>query len=181
MEHSGNLFTSTAEAALWPASGYGVVLLFNSGSPMMLDQIAIVHGVFDIIEGTAPPASGPRLAARIDTALAVLTLVTLALGVSGVVRAGRRPIGASGADDLVAGFLDCLGHVDLRYGLVGLDGQPTGLDVDLNSGDAWDLGHLSGDQASAVVARHATDAVVGACHFDLLVWYPLWVPVQDIP
>ena len=89
VEHSGNLFTFTAEAALWPASGYGVVLLFNSGSPMMLDQIAIVHGVFDIIEGTAPPASGPRLAARIDTALAVLTLVTLALGVSGVVRAGR--------------------------------------------------------------------------------------------
>ena len=89
MEHSGNLFTFTAEAAVWPASGYGVVLLFNSGSPMMLDQIAIVHGVFDIIEGTAPPAGGPRLAARIDTALAVLTLVTLALGVSGVVRAGR--------------------------------------------------------------------------------------------
>ena len=50
---------------LWPASGYGVVLLFNAGSPMMLDQIGIVHGVFDIVEGTAPPAKGPGLAATL--------------------------------------------------------------------------------------------------------------------
>jgi CubicO group peptidase (beta-lactamase class C family) len=89
LEHSGNLFTFTAEEALWPVSGYGVVLLFNSGSPMMLDQTAIVHGVFDIIEGTTPPASGPHLATRLDTVLAVLSLVTVALGISGVIRAGR--------------------------------------------------------------------------------------------
>jgi CubicO group peptidase (beta-lactamase class C family) len=89
VEHSGNLFTFTAEAALWPASGYGVVLLFNSGSRMMLDQTAIVHGVFDIIEGSTPPASGPSMAAKIDTALAVLTLAALALGGCGVVRARR--------------------------------------------------------------------------------------------
>jgi len=65
------------------------VLLFNSGSPMMLDQTEIVHGVFDIIEGSTPPASGPSMAARIDTVLAVLTLAALALGGCGVVRAGR--------------------------------------------------------------------------------------------
>jgi hypothetical protein len=88
VEHSGSLFTFTSEQALWPGSGYGVALLFNSGSPMMLDQTAIVHGVFDIIEGTAPPASGPHLAARLDTILAVLTLAALALGTAGVVRAG---------------------------------------------------------------------------------------------
>ena len=55
VEHSGTLFTFTAEEAIWPGSGYGVVLLFNAGSPMMLDQTAIVHGVFDIIEGTTRP------------------------------------------------------------------------------------------------------------------------------
>jgi hypothetical protein len=65
------------------------VLLFNAGSPMMLDQIAIVHGVFDIVEGTTPPARGPRSAVRLDTALALLTLTALALGASGVVRARR--------------------------------------------------------------------------------------------
>jgi CubicO group peptidase (beta-lactamase class C family) len=89
LEHSGNLFTFTSEEALWPASGYAVVLLFNSGSPMMLDQTAIVHGVFDIIEGRTPPASGPHAAARIDTVLAVLTLTALTLNASGVARAGR--------------------------------------------------------------------------------------------
>ncbi len=89
VEHSGSLFTFTSEEALWPATGYGVVLLFNAGSPMMLDQIAIVHGVFDIIEGTTPPASGPHLALRLDTILALLTLAALALGAGGVVRAGR--------------------------------------------------------------------------------------------
>ena len=67
VEHSGTLFTFTAEEAIWPGSGYGVVLLFNAGSPMMLDQTAIVHGVFDIIEGTTPPASGPHLATTLDT------------------------------------------------------------------------------------------------------------------
>ena len=89
LEHSGSLFTFTAEEALWPASGYGVVLLFNAGSPMMLDQIAIEHGVFDIVEGTTPPARGPRSAERLDTTLALLTLAAMALGASGVVRARR--------------------------------------------------------------------------------------------
>ncbi len=89
LEHSGSLFTYTAEEALWPASRYGLVLLFNAGSPMTLDQIAIVHGVFDIVEGTTPPARGPRAAERLDTALALLTLTALGLGIAGVVRAGR--------------------------------------------------------------------------------------------
>jgi CubicO group peptidase (beta-lactamase class C family) len=89
VEHSGSLFTFTSEEALWPASGYGVVLLFNTGSPMMLDQIAIVHGVFDIIEGHAPPFSGPHLATRLDTVLAALTLTALVLGGFGLARAGR--------------------------------------------------------------------------------------------
>jgi CubicO group peptidase (beta-lactamase class C family) len=89
LEHSGSLLTFTSEEAIWPESGYGVVLLFNAGSPMMLDQIAVVHGVFDIVEGTAPPSSGPHLAATLDTVLAALTLAALTLGAWGVVRSGR--------------------------------------------------------------------------------------------
>jgi hypothetical protein len=89
LDHSGSLFTFTSEEALWPHSGYGVVLLFNAGSPMMLDQTAIVHGVFDIVEGHAPPSSGPHLATRLDTGLAALTLTALVLGGFGVARAGR--------------------------------------------------------------------------------------------
>jgi hypothetical protein len=82
LEHSGSLFTFTSEEALWPHSGYGVVLLFNAGSPMMLDQTAIVHGVFDIVEGHAPPSSGRHLATRLDCGLAALTLTALLLAVT---------------------------------------------------------------------------------------------------
>ena len=61
LDHSGSLFTYTAEEAIWPGSGYGVALLFNAGSPMLLDQTAIAHGVFDIIEGkTRPRAAHTR-------------------------------------------------------------------------------------------------------------------------
>ena len=101
LDHSGSLLTFTSEEALWPASGYGVVLLFNAGSPMMLDQTAIVHGVFDIIEGT-PPSSGPRLAATLDTVLAAVTLGALTLGACGVVRAGRWARRRRGAPLLAA-------------------------------------------------------------------------------
>ena len=88
VEHSGSLFTFTSQEAFWPDTGYGVVLLFNSGSPMAMDQNAIVHGVFDIIEGTTPPADGPSLAHRVDLSLGALTVLALALGTRGVVRAG---------------------------------------------------------------------------------------------
>lgn len=89
LEHSGSLFTYTAEQAVWPRTHYGVVLLFNAGSPMMLDQISITHGVFDIVEGATPPTAGPHVTSRVDTVLAVLSLAVLALGVSGTVRARR--------------------------------------------------------------------------------------------
>jgi CubicO group peptidase (beta-lactamase class C family) len=89
LEHSGNLHTFTSEQAIWPETRYGVVLLFNAGSPMILDQNAIVHGVFDIVEGTTPPSSGPHLATRLDSGLAVLTIVALTLGAFGVARARR--------------------------------------------------------------------------------------------
>ncbi|HEX8487054.1 MAG TPA: serine hydrolase domain-containing protein [Propionibacteriaceae bacterium] len=90
LEHSGNLLNFTSQAAVWPASGYGVVLLFNAGSPMMLNQIAITHGLFDLIEGTAPPSDWSRLTATMDTVLAAATLGALTLGGCGVARAGRR-------------------------------------------------------------------------------------------
>jgi len=55
----------------------------------LLDQNAIVHGVFDIIEGTDRPSNGPGLAATLDAVLAVATLAALSLGALGVARAGR--------------------------------------------------------------------------------------------
>jgi CubicO group peptidase (beta-lactamase class C family) len=88
VEHSGSLFTFTSQEAFWPGTGYGVVLLFNSGSPLAMDQNAIVHGVFDIIEGTTPPSDGPNLTRRADLVLGALTVLALLLGGLGLVRAG---------------------------------------------------------------------------------------------
>ena len=45
LEHSGNLLTFSAYQAVLPQSGYGIALLFNSGSPFLRDQTAIFRGV----------------------------------------------------------------------------------------------------------------------------------------
>jgi CubicO group peptidase (beta-lactamase class C family) len=89
IEHSGSLLSFSAEQAIWPRSGYGVALLFNSGSAFLLDQLPIVHGVFDILEGRQPPSGAPSLALRLDAVLALLTVTALTLGARGAVRAGR--------------------------------------------------------------------------------------------
>jgi hypothetical protein len=86
LEHSGSLFTFTSEQAIWPGTGYGVVLLFNSGSPMVLDQTAIAHDVFDIIEGTTPRTSTSPTTTP-DLVLGALSLLALTLGTVGAVRA----------------------------------------------------------------------------------------------
>jgi CubicO group peptidase (beta-lactamase class C family) len=89
VEHSGSLLNFSSQQALWPKSGYGVVLLFNSGSAFLLDQLPIVHGVFDIVDGREPPSGGTPLALRLDAALALLTVTALTLGARGAVLAGR--------------------------------------------------------------------------------------------
>jgi CubicO group peptidase (beta-lactamase class C family) len=89
LEHSGSLFTFSAYEAVWPESGCGVALLFNGGSGLLLDQTAIAHGVFDIVEGNEP---GPPSANRtfwLDAVLALLTLTALILGALGMRHAGR--------------------------------------------------------------------------------------------
>jgi CubicO group peptidase (beta-lactamase class C family) len=85
--HTGNLLTFSAFQAVLPDSGYGVVLMFNSGSARTLDQADLFEGVIDLVTGTPGTPDGLSLsAATVDLLLAVLTLAVLALGVIGVVR-----------------------------------------------------------------------------------------------
>jgi CubicO group peptidase (beta-lactamase class C family) len=92
-EHTGNVLTYTAYQVVLPETGYGVAVLLNSGSGLMLDETGIFHGVRDIIDGTdatpAGPAEAPYSAGTIDAILAILTLAVLLLGVRGVLRARR--------------------------------------------------------------------------------------------
>jgi hypothetical protein len=92
LEHTGSLATYSAYMEVVPDSGYGVVLLLNAGSGLLLDQMGIFYGVRDIVEGTDTTPSGPAgatlSATRLDLILGVLTVVVLLLGIRGVVRAG---------------------------------------------------------------------------------------------
>jgi CubicO group peptidase (beta-lactamase class C family) len=88
--HSGNLVTFSAYQAVLPESGYGIALLFNSGSPFLRDQTAIFYSVLDLVEGTDPTSSRPRVTtATLDALLGCLTVLVLALGAHGALAARR--------------------------------------------------------------------------------------------
>jgi CubicO group peptidase (beta-lactamase class C family) len=93
LDHTGSLLTYNSYMEIVPDSGYGVVVLLNAGSGLMLDQTGIFYGVRDIVEGTnlTPPGpAGTRYnTTTLDRILGLLTLTVLLLGTSGVLRARR--------------------------------------------------------------------------------------------
>jgi hypothetical protein len=93
LEHTGSLLTWSSYMEIVPDSGYGVVVLLNSGSGLMLDQTGIFYGVRDIVEGTnltpPGPAGAKYNATTLDRVLGLLTLAVLLLGARGVLRARR--------------------------------------------------------------------------------------------
>jgi EmrB/QacA subfamily drug resistance transporter len=93
LEHTGNLFTYSGYMGVLPESGYGVVVLLNAGSGLLLDQSGIFYGVRSIVEGTDRTPAGPAgttiNGSTLDAILGLLTVVVLLLGVRGVLRAGR--------------------------------------------------------------------------------------------
>ena len=56
--HTGNLLTFSSFQTILPDTGYGVVLLFNSGSARTIDQAAIFEGVLDMVSGTSSQPGG---------------------------------------------------------------------------------------------------------------------------
>ena len=93
LEHTGNLLTYSAYMEMLPESGYGVVVLLNAVSGLMLDQTGIFYGVRSIVEGTdltpAGPAGSIFNVTTLDRFLGLLTVVVVLLGVRVVLRAGR--------------------------------------------------------------------------------------------
>jgi CubicO group peptidase (beta-lactamase class C family) len=82
--HSGNVLTFSAYQAVLPQSGYGIAILFNSGSPFLRDQTAIFYSVLDLIEGADPTSSRPRVTtATLDAILGCLTVLVMVLGAGG--------------------------------------------------------------------------------------------------
>ena len=90
LEHSGNLLTFSAYQAVLPQSGYGIALLFNSGSPFLRDQTAIFRDVLRLVEGTdRTPARSRVSTASLDALMGCLTVLVLALGAHGGLAARR--------------------------------------------------------------------------------------------
>jgi CubicO group peptidase (beta-lactamase class C family) len=93
LEHTGNLLTYSAYMEVLPESGYGVVVLLNAGSGLMLDQMGIFYGVRSMVDGTditpAGPAGSTFNLTNLDRLLGLLTLVVILLGARGVLRAGQ--------------------------------------------------------------------------------------------
>ncbi|GAA1845348.1 serine hydrolase domain-containing protein [Microlunatus capsulatus] len=86
--HDGALTRYSARAELVPSSGYGVVVLLNSYTPITKHPFEISAGVVALTEGRAP-SSGAPVATIVDAILGVLTLAVVALAVVGLRRAPR--------------------------------------------------------------------------------------------
>jgi CubicO group peptidase (beta-lactamase class C family) len=82
--HSGSVLTFSAYQAVLPQSGYGIAILFNSGSPFLRDQTAIFYGVLHLVEGADGTTVRPHVTtAVLDGVLGCLTVLVLALGARG--------------------------------------------------------------------------------------------------
>ncbi|WP_436763088.1 serine hydrolase domain-containing protein [Streptosporangium sp. V21-05] len=89
VEHGGDLLTATARQTLLPRSGYGIVVMANTGTAYA-DSDAIADALVAMAEGEepeAPPSIPPTLV--IDLVIALAAVVTLLLAGRGLARSRR--------------------------------------------------------------------------------------------
>jgi CubicO group peptidase (beta-lactamase class C family) len=86
LEHGGTPFTFSADQAIYPGSGYGFVVLFNSCSALGVEQVSFIDGLSAIVSGDQPEL-GPPASVIADSVLALLTLIALIGGVQQIRRA----------------------------------------------------------------------------------------------
>ncbi|NYI95785.1 hypothetical protein HNR12_002062 [Streptomonospora nanhaiensis] len=92
IHHGGALFTASAEQILLPGEGgepgYGIAVAFNSAGALGAEQMTIIEGLVEIVEGGGQPAAPVRVTAISDAAMAVLIAAALVVGALRVRRAG---------------------------------------------------------------------------------------------
>ncbi|WP_329423545.1 beta-lactamase family protein [Streptosporangium sp. NBC_01495] len=89
VEHGGDLLTATAQQTLLPRSGYGIVVMANTGTAYA-DSDAIADALVAMAEGEEPeppPSVSPSLI--IDLAMALAAAATLLLAGRGLARSRR--------------------------------------------------------------------------------------------
>lgn len=88
LQHSGILWTYKSEALILPESGYGIVILFNSGLNAFVDYYAFIEGIAKILtnQDVNEPFYNNQLFEVIVGAIIVLTII---LGVRQLLRVNR--------------------------------------------------------------------------------------------
>ncbi|MGW0708143.1 serine hydrolase domain-containing protein [Streptomyces sp. NPDC002643] len=88
IQHSGQLLTHNSMATLLPDSRIGIAVVTNTGLISGDDAAQLTDGLVALAEGEDPEVAAP-FSMTADWFLAALTLLALALGTRGVVRARR--------------------------------------------------------------------------------------------
>ncbi|MDI3385190.1 serine hydrolase domain-containing protein [Streptomyces sp. B-S-A8] len=88
IQHTGQLLTHNSMATLLPDSGTGIAVVTNTGMLSGDDAAQITQGLVDLARGRRAEVAEP-FSMTADWVLAALTLLALALGTRGAVRAGR--------------------------------------------------------------------------------------------
>jgi CubicO group peptidase (beta-lactamase class C family) len=93
LRHTGWLLTHNSAQTLLPGGEWGIAVVTNTGMISGDDALIISDGLVDLIEGRPDAGAGP-FTTEADPWLGALSLLNLALGVTGVLRsrrwAGRR-------------------------------------------------------------------------------------------
>lgn len=88
IRHTGELLTHNAIQTLLPDSRTGIAIVANTGMISGDDAAVMLDGLVDLAQGK-PPAVRTPFTMKADYVLAALTLLAIALGVLGAVRAPR--------------------------------------------------------------------------------------------
>ncbi|HEU4455456.1 MAG TPA: serine hydrolase domain-containing protein [Longimicrobium sp.] len=80
VEHGGLLFTFSANQQLYPAAGIGIAVLFNSATPTGAEQMSFIDGVEALARGREPEMGSP-VSRIVDGVIALLTVISLLLGI----------------------------------------------------------------------------------------------------
>ncbi|MEU7909611.1 serine hydrolase domain-containing protein [Microbispora bryophytorum] len=88
LRHTGWLLTHNSAQTLLPGSGWGIAVVTNTGMISGDDALIISDGLVDLIEGR-PDAGAAPFTMKTDPWLGGLSLLNLALGVTGVLRSRR--------------------------------------------------------------------------------------------
>lgn len=88
LQHTGWLLTHNTAQTVIPGTGYGIAVVTNTSMMSGDDALHITEGLIQLAEGKAAEIAEP-FTIKTDLVLAALTLLSIALGVLGVVRARR--------------------------------------------------------------------------------------------